>query len=216
MWPPNTAARVDGRGFVSVGPPFPGVELEIIAGELPLPPRHIGEIVFRSPANTGGYFDNPEATRQLSWRDGYLRSGDLGYIDQDGYLFITGRLKNIIKRSGQTIWPQEVEEIVDRHAAVRYSATIGVDRGRIEGEQVCVFAEIRGGESRSDSELHDIALGIVDSLYSQLGFRPGRVYLLKPRAIPLTYNGKIQHARLKTRYLDGAMRHSGAILYPEY
>ena len=216
MWPPNTAARVDKRGFVSVGPPFPDVELQIIHNGKPVLPGQIGEITIRSRANSQGYLNNPAATRQLIQPNGYLRSGDLGYLDADGYLFVTGRMKNIIKLSGETIWPQEVEELVDNHRTVRYSAAIGVDRKRTEGEQVFVFAEIRAGDSKSESELHDIAVDIVNTLHSHLGFRPGRVYLLKSQTIPLTYNGKIQHKRLKAQYLDGSLREGQAILYPEF
>ncbi len=68
----------------------------------------------------------------------------------------------------------------------------------------------------SEDALHDLALEMVAHIYARMGFRPGRVYLLKPRSIPLTHNGKIQHAQLKTQYLDGRLRNSGAILFPEF
>jgi len=198
------------------GPPFPEVEVKTVTDGRDLSPDEIGEIAIRSTANSQGYFDNPEATQRLFINDGYLLSGDLGYIDEDGYLYIVSRKKNIIKRAGETISPQEVEEIVDGHPDIRYSAAVGVDKGRIEGEQVYVFAEIRGAEGKSEDELYDIALGIVEIIHNNMGFRPGRVYLLKPRSIPLTHNGKIQHARLKVQYMDGELRNSGAFLYPEF
>jgi acyl-coenzyme A synthetase/AMP-(fatty) acid ligase len=148
--------------------------------------------------------------------DGYLLSGDLGYLDDDGYLYIVSRKKNIIKRSGETISPRELEEIVDDDPTVRYSAAVGVDHGRIEGEQIYIFAEIRNGSKMPESELYDIVLRVVNAVHARMGFRPGRVYLLAPRTIPMTYNGKVQHARLKTQYLDGSLRDSSAILFPEY
>jgi hypothetical protein len=64
--------------------------------------------------------------------------------------------------------------------------------------------------------LQDIAVGIVDKFRSRLGFRPGRVYLVKPKTIPLTYNGKLQHTRLKELYLDGTLSREEKIIYPDY
>ena len=99
---------------------------------------------------------------------------------------------------------------------MRYSAAVGIDRGGIEGEQVYIFAEIRDGNTLSENELHENTLNIVESVHTHMGFRPGRVYLLKPHTIPLTHNGKIQHVRLKENYLDGSLKISGNILYPEF
>jgi long-chain acyl-CoA synthetase len=112
--------------------------------------------------------------------DGYLLSGDLGYLDDDGYLYIVSRKKNIIKRSGETISPRELEEIVDDDPTVRYSAAVGVDHGRIEGEQIYIFAEIRNGSKMPESELYDIVLRIVNAVHERMGFRPGRVYWQSP------------------------------------
>jgi len=82
------------------GPPFPEVEVKTVTDGRDLSPDEIGEIAIRSTANSQGYFDNPEATQRLFINDGYLLSGDLGYIDEDGYLYIVSRKKNIIKRAG--------------------------------------------------------------------------------------------------------------------
>jgi acyl-coenzyme A synthetase/AMP-(fatty) acid ligase len=125
-------------------------------------------------------------------------------------------MKNIIKRSGETISPGEIEEKVDQTTAVRYSAAVGVDRGGTEGEQIYIFAEIRGGETKTEDQLFDLTLDLVAAIHTRMGYRPGRVYLLKPRSIPMTHNGKIQHGHLKEKYLDGSLRLSGNILYPEY
>jgi acyl-CoA synthetase (AMP-forming)/AMP-acid ligase II len=216
MWTPGSNPKVDARGFVSVGRPFPGVEVTIVENGKKLAPGEIGEIAFRSAANSRGYFNNPEETKKLTLLDSYLLSGDLGYLDEEGYLYIVSRKKNIIKRSGETISPREVEEIVDQNSAVRYSAAVGIDRGRLAGEQVFVFAEIRDGETASEEELFDISLEIVNAIHSHMGFRPGRAYLLKPKSIPLTHNGKIQHVQLKESYLVRELHNSGVILYPDF
>jgi len=219
MWKPGTSNQVDSRGRVSVGAPFPKVELRIVSKGQFLPPGETGEIAIRSMANSPGYFNNPDETAKLFWKDGYFLSGDLGYLDEDGYLYIVGRKKNIIKkniikRSGETISPQEIEEIVDAMPGVRFSAAIGVDKGGVEGEQVYVFTEIRDMVPASD--FHEMALQMVAGFHKHMGFRPARIYLLKPRGIPLTHNGKIQHMRLREIYLDGSLRDQGMILYPEY
>ena len=89
------------------GPAAPGVE---------------GEICVKSPGVMQGYYNNPEATRQVLSPDGWLRTGDLGFIDREGYLFVTGRLKDLIIVGGENIVPADVEETVDHVPGVRYSA----------------------------------------------------------------------------------------------
>jgi acyl-CoA synthetase (AMP-forming)/AMP-acid ligase II len=216
MWPPSTKNRVDSRGFVSVGPPFPEIEILIVKDDQSAPAGEAGEIVIKSSANSKGYFNQPETTKNLFWQEGYIRSGDLGYLDEDNNLYIVGRKKNIIKYFGRTIAPKEIEEAVGNIGIVRFSAAIGVDKGRIEGEQVYVFTEIRDGKSLPESELHDLVIQIVSNIHDRMGFRPARVYLLKPRSIPQTHNGKIQHQKLKSKYLDGSLFEEGRILFPHF
>lgn len=213
-WPPGTPSKVDPRGFVSIGKPFPGVEMGVLAGdELAGAPTE-GEIVVRSPAATRGYFRNPEATAELQWRDGWIRTGDLGYCDGDGDFFIVGRKKNVILHAGRNLAPQEIEEVADQVPAVRRSAALGVDRGRLEGEQVYVFAEIR--RRTPERDWPDLVRTLVERIHGRLGLRPARVYLLRPRSIPLTANGKLRHAELRERYLGGSLRREGSLLFPDY
>lgn len=216
MWKPGTTNKLDHQGFVSVGKPFPGVNVKIVSQDEILPVGKIGEIAIKSIANSKGYFQNEEATSKTFVRDGYILSGDLGYLDEEGYLYIISRKKNIIKRAGETISPHEIEEIVDSFPQVRYSATIGIDRGGMEGEQVYVFAEIREHDTFSEDFLHELTVKIVDNFFQEFGFRPARVYLLKPKSIPMTHNGKIQHHQIKSLYTQGTLRENGAILYPDY
>ncbi len=212
-WTPGRKIKVDDRGFVAVGKPFPGIELQVVRDGERAGAGEVGEIAIRGPANTAGYYRNPRATAELLWRGGYLLTGDLGYLDADGDLFIVGRKKNIIIHAGRNVAPREIEEIADRVAGVRASAAVGVDRGRVEGEQAYVFAEIRPA---AGGALQATAVAIVRALHAGLGFRPGRVYLVKPRTVPRTRSGKIRHGELKSRYLDGRLRDEGLILFPDY
>lgn len=212
MWTPRTPPRVDSHGIVSVGAPFPEVEVRILAER---PGERAGEILIRSAANSRGYFANAEATADLFTDGGYIRSGDLGYLDEDGNLYIVGRKKNIIKHAGETVSPQEIEETVDAIDGIRYSAAIGIDRGRAEGEQAYVFAEVRNWTGDAD-QAYELSIQIVEAIHRRLGLRPARVYLVRPRTIPKTHNGKIQHVVLRDQYLDGSLREHGKILYPDY
>ncbi len=124
---PGAPIKIDDRGLVSVGKPFPGVELDIHGDNGPIDRGEIGEIVVRSPAATSGYYRNPEATAKLFDADGGIRTGDLGYLDDDGELTIVGRKKSIIIQAGRTIAPQEIEETVDR---TRLCPPIGGGRDR--------------------------------------------------------------------------------------
>lgn len=216
MWPPQTPIKIGQWGHVSVGPPFPGINLQIVQDGRVLGPGEIGEIMVSSPANSRGYYDNSEATQALFWRPGYIVTGDLGYVDEEGHLFIVARKKNTIIHAGRTLYPGEIQELVESVPAVRYSAAVGIDRGGIEGEQVYIFAEIRRPGTTAEDELQATILQIVDSFHDRFGLRPGRVYLVKPKTIPMTHNGKIQHARLKQLYLKGSLREAGQLVYPTY
>lgn len=216
MWPPGTEVAVDRKGFASVGPPFPGVEIRIETDGRTAAPGRIGRIMVRSQANSLGYLDNPRENRRLFKADGFLATGDLGYLDRTGNLFIVGREKNIIIRAGETISPKEVEEIADQEPEIRFSAAVGIDRGRAEGEQVYLFAEIRAPEDLSTGTLAQISRRMTNALKSRLGFRPARVYLTRPRTIALTHNGKIRYAALKEQYLSGELRRAERLLFPDF
>jgi fatty-acyl-CoA synthase len=213
---PGKGIRVDGRGFASVGPPFRGINIKIMDDDRRLGPRQVGEIAIKSPANCRGYFGNPEATADLFIGDGFFTSGDLGYLDENGELFIVGRKKNIIIRQGQNIAPREVEEIVDVFSEVRFSAAVGIDKGGTEGEQAYVFAELRNTGSKTRTDFEELIIQMIERIKAEMGFRPARVYLLRPGSIPMTHNGKIQHIRLKDNYVSGLLHRQGMIIFPAY
>jgi acyl-CoA synthetase (AMP-forming)/AMP-acid ligase II len=217
-WKPGQKTKVDSRGFVSVGVPFPGVDMRIMENSKPAKTGEIGEILVKSKANTVGYFQNPNATNELFDMEGYIRTGDLGYVDGDGDYYIVGRKKNIIIQGGFNIASREVEELVDAFPFVRRSAAVGIDRGSAEGEQAYIFMEVKLKKSQLQKQeaLTDITIEVVQQFEHTFGFKPGRVYLLKTGSIPMTYNGKIKYLQLKELYMNGTLREKGFILFPGY
>ncbi len=111
----------------SVGKPLAGVEIKIIdeAGH-PVPTGTVGEIATRSSKNMRGYWNNPDATAATIDAEGWLRTGDAGYLDEDGYLYIHDRVKDMIVSGGENIYPAEVENALHEHPAVADCAVIGV------------------------------------------------------------------------------------------
>lgn len=205
--------EVDERGLVCLGPPMPGTSVKI-AGPNELPAGQAGEIVVAGPSTCAGYHQNPTASAALAWRDGYIRTGDLGYLDGAGRLYFVARQKDVIKLAGRSLYPQEVESLVDELPRVRFSAAVGIDRGGIEGEQLYVFAEVRDVEAATPAELRAAAIEIVRAVHGALGLRPRSTILLRPRRIPLTSNGKLQRAKLRDAFTDGRLAPGTDIVFP--
>jgi acyl-CoA synthetase (AMP-forming)/AMP-acid ligase II len=204
----------DERGLACLGRPMPGTTVKIVgpAGELPRGDE--GEIVVAGPAACAGYHRNAAATAALAWGDGYLRTGDRGYLNDVGELFFTARQKEVINIAGRSLYPQEVEAIVDEIEEVRLSAAVGIDRGGVEGEQLYVFAEVRHAETATASELRAVAIDIVRRLHGALGVRPGGTFLLRPKRLPLTSNGKVRRGELRDAYAEGRLAPGTDIAFP--
>jgi acyl-CoA synthetase (AMP-forming)/AMP-acid ligase II len=212
IWPRNTPLRTDPSGrFVSVGRPCRGVSLRIIDAAADdgvarvLEPGIEGEICVKSPGVMQGYYNNPEATARVLSADGWLRTGDLGLIDDEGYLYITGRLKDLIVLGGQNVLPADIEEVVDEVPGVRYSAAVGIDSERIGTQRLHVVAEVRS-ESAADGEYRDLVREIVSRVHRSRGHRPSRVMLVRSGTIPKTSSGKIQRSRLVEMIQADALR----------
>ncbi len=147
----DTAMPAQAIRWGSQGKAVPGNEIRIIdpSSGTPLPPGEAGEIVVRGPGNFKGYWNNPEATAQ-TLRGGWVHTGDMGRLDADGYLTFMGRFKEMIKVSGYSVFPEEVEGILARHPAVAQAAVIGVP-DPVKGEVVRAFVVRRPGQA-ADAE----------------------------------------------------------------
>lgn len=129
----------------SVGLPRTGVEVRIVDDQgVELPCDETGEVAVRSEVTMSGYWNNPEATQQ-ALRDGWLYTGDLGSVDQLGFLTLKDRSKDVIISGGSNIYPREVEEVLLRHKSVLEVAVVGRP-SRDWGEEVCAFVVVRPGE----------------------------------------------------------------------
>jgi len=138
----------------SVGLPGTDVELRIVDAEKcdnVLPTGEVGEILIRSPQNMSGYWNNPDETAAVL-RDGWIYTGDLGYLDEEGYLFVVDRKKDVIKASGFQIWPREVEEVISRHPSVLETGVAGVPDD-YQGEAVKAWIVLRDGCSLEPADL---------------------------------------------------------------
>ncbi|MGA7733629.1 MAG: FkbM family methyltransferase [Chloroflexia bacterium] len=121
-----------------------------------LPPKQTGEIVIRGANVMSGYADNPEANAD-AYVDGWLRTGDEGYFDADGYLFITGRSKEMINRGGEKIGPREVDEVLLNHPAVAQAVTFAVPHATL-GEDVVAAVVLRKNAAATEREIREFAL----------------------------------------------------------
>ena len=114
----------------------------------------VGEIVIRGPQVTPGYYKNPEATAAAFFPDHWLRTGDIGYRDSDGFFFITGRIKELIIKGGENIAPREIDEALLRHPAVLDAAAVGIP-DRHYGQDIMACVIVREGQRCSEQELRD-------------------------------------------------------------
>jgi acyl-CoA synthetase (AMP-forming)/AMP-acid ligase II len=141
--------RKPGSVGVAAGP-----EVAIMAEDGRLLPRgETGEIVIRGPNVTAGYESNPTANAE-AFVDGWFRTGDQGVMDADGYVSITGRLKEIINRGGEKVSPREVDEILMDHPAVAQVVCFGMPHPKL-GEEVAAAVVLREGQAATERELQD-------------------------------------------------------------
>ncbi len=185
----------------SAGRPYEWVELRIVdlsSGE-DLPAHSVGEIWLRAPNVMSGYFNRPVETAAALTADGWLRTGDGGYLDDEGYLFLTDRVKDMIVSGGENVYPIEVEEVLSQHPQVADVAVIGVPDEHW-GEAVKALVIGRAGRAPSPADL--------------LAFARARLAGYKlPRSIevvddlPRTPTGKVLKRELRERYASAGSRH---------
>jgi fatty-acyl-CoA synthase len=180
----------------TVGRPLPGVEVRVIdpRSRETVPRGTIGEICARGYGVMTGYFDDPEATAEVLDADGWLHTGDLGSMDARGYLWIEGRLKDMIIRGGENIYPREIEDLLYTHPGVLEVAVVGVPDSDL-GEVVAAYVQARAGYQLDESELDAFCQSHLAA------YKVPRVWRFVDH-FPLTGSGKIQKFVLREQFLS--------------
>jgi long-chain acyl-CoA synthetase len=182
----------------SVGDPVHGVEVQIrnTSGNEVEQGRE-GEICIRGHNVMVGYLNNPEDTRAAFWDDGWFRSGDVGLFDEDGYLYIVDRIKDMIITGGENVYPREVEEVIYKRPEVELCAVVGIP-DKEWGERVTAFIVAKPGQSFDPRELKSF-------LKSRLSpFKVPKEYIAVSE-LPKSPAGKILKREVKKQFLEGSL-----------
>jgi len=180
----------------TVGRPLPLIEVKIanLSGGKPVPVGHHGEICTRSACVMLEYFDNPDATADAIDDQRWLHTGDTGTMDAQGYIRVDGRLKDLIIRGGENIYPREIEDVLFTHDSIVNVSVVGLPDADW-GESVAAFVQLRPGDSPDEQELESFCRARIAS------YKVPRQWIFVAE-FPQTSSGKVQKFVLRDRYLD--------------
>ena len=175
----------------TVGRAMPEIEVRVVDPETgeTVAPGVQGEVCCRGYNVMKGYYNNPDATAQAIDPDGWMHSGDLGTMDEDGYLSITGRLKDMIIRGGENVYPREIEEFLYRMEGIKDVQVVGVP-SRKYGEEVGAFVILKEGFDLATEDIRDFCRG-------QISRYKIPKYIVFLDEYPMTASGKIQKYKLR-------------------
>jgi len=191
------------RRTETVGINLPHQEVKVIStgdGHT-VPVGEVGEVCFRGYHLMRGYYGDAEATRKAIDEQGWLHSGDLGCMESDGYLHITGRLKDMIIRGGENIYPREIEELIFSHPQVAEAAVFGIPDDYY-GEEIAAWVRLHAGQTLTEADLRDFLRA------NMAHFKVPR-YIRFVEEFPMTVTGKLQKFRMREameRELRGDIR----------
>lgn len=175
----------------TVGKPFEGVEVKIINPENgeELPPGRHGELCSRGYNTMKGYYKMPQQTAEVLSEDGWLRTGDQAVVDEEGFIRITGRLKDVIIRGGENIYPKEVEDFLREIPGIRDVQIVAVP-DRKYGEEAAAFVQLHDGAALEAAEIQDFCRGKIAR------YKIPR-YIFFTDSYPMTASGKVQKYKLR-------------------
>lgn len=186
----TSLADSDERQAATVGRPMPGMEIKVVdAQRRELPPGEVGEVACRSESLMLGYYQAPDDTAEVMDEAGWYYTGDLGTIDEQGYLRIVGRKKDIIIRGGQNIYPEEIESYLCTHPMIREAVVAGVPAA-VGGETAWAFVLLEGGAKMGEQEVLEFCRAELEPYKI-----PSRVRIV--RDFPRSETGKPQKFRLR-------------------
>jgi long-chain acyl-CoA synthetase len=196
---PGLHHLIDAPQVRSCGRPMVGVEVRIAGDDGGDAPRgEVGEVTVRGPNVMAGYWRKPEQTAAVL-RDGWFSTGDLGYLDDDGYLYLVDRAKDMIVTGGENVYSAEVENALARHPAVLECAVIGIPHEKW-GEAVHAEVRLRDGQAVDQEALTQHCLSLISS------FKQPRSYNFRAQPLPLSAAGKVLKNELRKAYWEGSER----------
>ena len=196
--PPEDHSPAGSPRMRAAGKPLPWVQVRVVdADGKDVPPGQVGEIVTRSGANMVGYWNRPQETAK-TLRDGWLHTGDAGFLDDDGYVFIHDRVKDMIISGGENVYPAEVESALAEHPAIAEVAVIGVPDEKW-GEAVKAMVVLRPDAELAEDEL------IAWSRTRIAGFKAPKSVAFVP-VLPRNASGKLLKRELRDPYWKGRER----------
>jgi acyl-CoA synthetase (AMP-forming)/AMP-acid ligase II len=182
-----------------VGKPLPGVEIKVVdEADNPLPPGEVGEILVGGPLTIRGYFRMPEEDERGFSGGGLCRTGDLGYLTEDGGLYVEGRKKHIIRVGSYTVLPTEIEEVVLRHPGVANAAAVGIPH-KIYGEVVWLVVAPKPSASLVEAEILDLCKRELAD------FKVPRNVVIE-ESLAISRIGKVDRARIREQLLASLKR----------
>jgi fatty-acyl-CoA synthase len=192
------------RRVSTVGTALPNVEVKLVDPEtgVDTPTGEQGELLTRSFMVMKGYYNLPDATASAIDKDGWLHTGDLATVDADGYYRITGRLKDMIIRGGENVYPREIEEFLYTHPKVADVQVIGVPDERFV-EEVMAWVMLKPGETADEEEIREFCKGKIAH------YKIPR-YVKMASEFPMTVTGKIQKYRMREMAIEELSLHKAA------
>jgi fatty-acyl-CoA synthase len=180
----------------TVGKPLPGVEVKIIdaASGAALPPGQPGELCARGHGVMIGYYNMPDATAKAIDGDGYLHTGDLSVETPDGYFKITGRLKDMIIRGGENVYPREIEEFLYSHPKIEEVQVVGVPDATY-GEELAAWIKLKAGQQATVDEVRQFCR-------ERIAHYKVPRYVKFVDAYPMTVTGKIQKFKMRELMIE--------------
>jgi long-chain acyl-CoA synthetase len=189
--PVTNWCRPDEYRAGSVGPPVPGLLERIVDIESgrDLPANADGEVRMQGPNVMPGYYRDPEATAAAFDERGYFRTGDIGRFDNDGHLYITGRLKDMLIIAGENVFPREIEEVLNAHASIKDSGVVGM-KDDMRGELPLAFVEMKDGAAFDEAAI------LAHCRQNLAGYKVPRVVKCM-EALPRGATGKVLRRELR-------------------
>lgn len=196
------ALRVPSKPL-SVGQPLPGTDIRFVDIEtgLEVPLGERGELQVKGPQVMLGYYNNPEATKD-AFMDGWLRTGDIGIVDEDGYVFLVDRIKDLIICSGFNVYPRNIEEAITHHPAVEEVNVIGVP-DEYRGEAPVAFVKLKPDQTTTEAELKKFLAETLNKIEMP------KEIIFKDQ-LPKTLIGKLSKKELRDEYAARKKKHEPA------